>query len=95
MGLKCPWCGNELNLSKVATVEEVEPEKPKHPSLTEVEVALGEHAKLVEFSQAGANGVIVVKPKFYLRNDFGKIADKLKQFDARYVSEGKNSRWEI
>lgn len=88
--MRCPKCGQELRL---VSAEGSEPSK--HPSVTEIGVALGEHAKLVELSQAGANGAVVVKPKGYLRKDFGAIADKLKPFNARYMSDGKNSRWEI
>lgn len=87
--LTCPNCGQPLKLVKA------DGGSAKNPSIAEIEHALGEHAKLVEISQAGASGAIVVNPRGYLRKDFGAIADKLKPFNARYVSDGKNSRWEI
>lgn len=88
--MRCPNCGVELVLR---TKDELT-EKDKHPSLDRVRVALGPDAKFCEFSQG--DGVVTIRPKHYLGKEaFSRISDTLKQFDARYISEGKQSRWEV
>jgi len=89
--MRCPNCGVELGLKLLG-----EPERTTEtsPSVDHVRVALGDYAKLLNFETG--SGIIVVKPKYFLGKErFAQISEQLKQFDAQYVSEGKNSRWEI
>ena len=87
---KCPHCGSPI-------IVRLEPALAPTPRLTipNIEAALGpDLVKLVSMSRKG--DVIVVKPIGYLGGErFRSISFKLRQFDARYVSAGKESRWEV
>jgi len=72
--------------------------KPPAPKMTvsRVNEALGEDAKLVNVTVDVSDGFITVKPREFLGAEaFKRIASKMKAVDAEYVSAGKDSRFTI
>ena len=95
--LKCA-CGREHDIvitEKVA--EKPMPAPSELPSVTRVESELGELAKLVDISQSGSNGPIVVMKKipWLDTRDWDDIDRLLIKFNALWIRDKENSRWEI
>ena len=86
--MKCPGCGIELGLVKASA-----------PAVSKMNIdgckeALGDLADLMDYSVT-TKGAIVVKPKMWLQNEFGECNERLKEIGARWIPEGKDSRWEV
>lgn len=102
---KCWKCGAELKIVR-AGPESVPKPLPtmveRRPSVAEVEAALGENRGLVDIDQAGANSMIRVMPRVYLKRT-GKlepIKDAMNKFNATYRSGtdaagNRRGWWEI
>jgi hypothetical protein len=86
----CPKCGASFGVEvRVATKSDV-----SKMNIQGVKDALGDLAPLMDYSVA-TTGKIIVKPKMWLQSEFGECNERLKEIGAKWVPEGKDSRWEV
>lgn len=83
MSITCPYCGKTIYIeTKKATLKE------------KIVGALGILNELVDVTKSG--GTFIIKPKGFLGKDkFAEIARVLREFDASYVSAGRDSHWVV
>lgn len=85
--LRCPNCGEAVEI-KIGRVTK------QLASIEEVKAALDEWIDQVDIAESGDS--ITVTPKGYLgKEPWYQINNALKQFDAEWVSAGKESKWVI
>lgn len=94
MWITCPECGAKLGI--IISVGGVRPSEAKAITIDEIKERLSSievDPSILEFTQEG--DLIVVTPRKFLGELWGKINDVMKALGGVWVREGKESRWEI
>lgn len=92
--MKCPNCGIELNIKVEKGIAAQKPFERQNVTIDDCKAALGDLAPLMDYSVNG-KGVIVVKRKEWLLSEFRECNERLKEIGAKWIPEGKDSRWEV
>ncbi len=92
--ITCPECGAKLGI--IISVGGVRPSEVKAITIEEIKERLSSievDPSILEFTREG--NIIVVTPRRFLGELWGRINDIMREIGGVWVREGKESRWEI